>query len=137
MPIFQGKITDGKLKLDKPEHLNLFLAKIKNYPAVLVKIEKRQNVRSLKHNAYYRGYVLPEICIAYPEIDQTRMHEILKEKIISQKFDIKNGVEFPLPRETKNMNPAEFSDFVNKVKLLGTEMWGIIWMDEEIFLAMS
>lgn len=136
MALFLGEIKEGKLIYKNPQFVDDFLKHIKDYPQVLVKIEKKRNIRSKEHNAYYWGYIINEI-VSITGQPGNSAHYYLKQMFCPKKFIKFGDKEVEAEPHTSNMNSLEFSEFIDKVKLWGIENYNIAWMDESDYLSVK
>lgn len=127
--LFYGKIQDGKLELNDKQDFIDTIAKQKDYPQVLVKLEDRKKVRSNDFNSYYFGYVLSEIAKNSGDDDLDDLHGELKKKFLPRQFRKVLGKEVEVERRSRNLPTDEFKEYVDKVKRLGEEMFNIRWFD--------
>jgi hypothetical protein len=132
MPIFFAKIEDSKLHLQNKDAFDLFLAKVKDCPRVIVSIKKERKTRSNDHNRYYWGYVLTEIAKESGHSTE-ELHEALKIQFLPKRFIKVGGKELETERRTRTLPTNEFGEFIEKVKSLGSQMFNIIWIDREGF----
>lgn len=88
----------------------------------IIEIKKNRPVRSISANRYYRA-VLLEIASAAGYTDD-ELHEFYKRK-----FHGKYVLDEVIGQSTGDMDTAEFSAYVKKVKQHGEEFFGVIIKD--------
>lgn len=130
--IFLATIKDSKLIFNKRQLFDDFLAKIKDCPSVIVKVEKKRNIRSNQHNAYYWGYVLNELA-GITGYTPDELHEVFKKMFLPKKFIKIGDKEYEADPTTTKCDSADFYDFIEAIKRFGELELGIVWMDEEVF----
>ena len=136
MGLFLATIKEGKLIYNNQKFVDDFLKHINNFPQVLVKIEKKRNVRSNQHNAYYWGYVLNEIA-GITGHSPEELHSIFKIKFLPKKFVKIAGKEYQADPTTTRCDSAEFFDFIEAIKRFGEIELDIQWLDEEDYLTLN
>jgi hypothetical protein len=88
-----------------------------------ITIKKNKPIRSLKANAYY--WVILNIIGAETGHDREQLHEICKKKFNSDVILYpKGGLEI-VGRSTSDLDTAEFTAYVNRVKMWAQDDWGI------------
>lgn len=88
----------------------------------IIDIKKNKPIRSISANRYYRAILL-EIASASGYTDD-EIHEFYKRK-----FHGKYVLDEVIGQSTSNMDTAEFSNYVKKVKQHGEEFFGVIIKD--------
>jgi hypothetical protein len=125
--VFFGKIINSKLELNEPLAFKDFLSTIKEYPSVILKLEKRRNTRSNQANKYYWGYVLAEIAKETGHSPE-ELHDIFKKKFLPKRFLKIKGKEYEAEPTTTKCDTLEFMDFVENIKVFGATELGIVWL---------
>ena len=109
IPVFHGKIINGKLEHDLGNKFNIYLETLEG-KRVDVTVKEHKSQRSSNQNNYYWGVVLP-ILGDYFGYDTDEMHEALKIKFLS-----KGACDIPTARSTTKLNTQEFEDFLERVR---------------------
>lgn len=129
---------DGRLKMTSTEEYTRYKNSIlKPGDHGYITIHKRTRIRSTgapgedgNQNGYYWGVILPMLVQeCAPDMTAEYFHEICRERFAG-KIEVvtKIGTD-RIPRSTSVMTPAEFSDYIEKIRVFfGTE-FGIVFPD--------
>ena len=119
------RTNDPKSSENLYSHLNFLKAKSKGKQVdYLISIKQNKPVRSTKQNSYY-WIILQAIAAETGDIDE-RLHEYYKMKY--------NFIEFrgeKIARSTSELDTAEFTVYVNKVKAHAMDFLGVFIVDEK------
>lgn len=122
VPVFQGQVVDGKLKLADAERFQSWVKTLNGKKIhITVKAERKQ--RSTAQNAYYWGVVI-EILRDYFGYSPDEMHDALKWQFLQ----IKHG-KLPTVRSTSPMSTAEFTDYIEGVRQWAASEHGVVVPD--------
>lgn len=104
-PIFRGKVSQGRIKLDNPGRFKEYLASFEGKKIELV-LRERTVERSDRQNAYYHGVVVKMISDKTGH-DPEETHQNLKEhfKIIT----------------TTKMKTTEFQEYIERCRRFAAE----------------
>lgn len=92
-----------------------------------VEVYKKHAVRSLKANAYY--HVILNIIGISTGHTHEQLHEICKKKFNGDIIHLPKGGMEQVGKSTKNLDTAEFTGYVNRVKQWAQDEFGIIIPD--------
>lgn len=134
--IFFGKIENSKLVLNEPDNYKIFLSKIKDYPSVIVNIEKRKKTRTLDQNSYYWGYVL-DLISSETGHSNNELHSIFKKMFLSKRFIKLGGKEREAEPTTTILDVGEFIDYIDKIKVFSSQELGITFLDNEDYMCLK
>lgn len=90
----------------------------------IIQIKKNKPVRSISQNKYYWA-ILNIIAISTGEHDRDELHKICARKFNGKIVELPSGAE-QVGKETKNLDTAEFTAYVNRVKQWAKHEWNII-----------
>lgn len=85
-------------------------------------------IRSMPQNRYYWGVILKILSddLGY---DQDRIHELMKDKFLTEKLHIKNKdgtvTEEEVPKSTRNITTQEAEEYFERIKQWGAEYRGL------------
>jgi hypothetical protein len=118
IPIFQGIVEDGKLKLSRIDKFNSYLNTLKG--GVLVTIKKEKSQRSLEQNRYYWGVVIKLLCEEIG-LNEDELHEVLKYKFLKEHAENKVLGEVDFVKSTTDLNTKEMEEYLEKIRVWATE----------------
>ena len=118
---FGGQVNDeGVLVIDQPVRWRGVLARHKGRRVHLT-VQREQQRRSLKANAYLWGCVYHELA-EWSGHTEDELHEFFKEKFLPKReLMFPTGEEVPIHGTTRLLSMEEFSEYVSKVKLWAAE----------------
>lgn len=112
IPLFQGIVENGKLRLSSMDKFNSYLNTLKGGVVVTVKKEKSQ--RSLEQNKYYWGVVVKLLSEEIgSSLDET--HEILKYKFLKRTLTVADEFYDFVP-STTTLNMKEMEEYLNQIR---------------------
>lgn len=108
IPIFHGKVVEGKLVLDKKDRFNEYLKKISG--DIMVVLKRPAKNRTLQENKYY-WFMLElignELGSSKDEMHQAFKLLFLKKPINEKLFTVKS---------TSTLNTLEFEDYLENIR---------------------
>ena len=110
VPTFDGEVHGGQLKVANPDRLRKWLSGLEGSKVSIV-VKKFSKRRSVSQNAYYFGVVI-EILRDHLGYSPDEMHEALKWKFLQIRHP-----KLPSTRSTATMSTAEFSMYIDDVKI--------------------
>lgn len=113
VPIFKGKVKNGKLLFDERDIFDLWIGQFEDKKVDII-VNRRLDNRSMQANKYLWGVVYETVsqCTGFtPE----EVHEIFKKKFLSYRKQYK-GKSYLFTKSTANLNTLEFSEYVEKIK---------------------
>lgn len=118
---FGGQVNDeGVLVIDQPVRWRGVLARHKGRRVHLT-VQREQQRRSLKANAYLWGVVYHEIA-EWSGHTADEIHDCMKSLFLPpRELLFPTGEEIPAHGSTRVLNMEEFSEYVSKVKLWAAE----------------
>lgn len=120
-----AQVIDGKLKLANPEQFKAAIASLKG--EVIVKVAKKERIRSLNQNSYYWGVIIKYLCDYTGETDPERIHDALKMKFWARPVgDGKLGRALLAPGSTTDMTTRDFEEYVEKCRNFAAQELGIV-----------
>lgn len=105
----------GKILRELPENKNGYL----------IKITRNNPNRSIDQNSYY-WVILQIISISTGEFDRERLHAICKRKFNSEVVTLPSGDSEVIPLSTTDLDTAQFTAYVKRVKSWAESEFGII-----------
>jgi hypothetical protein len=114
IPIFQGIVENGKLKLSSMDKFNSYLNTLKG--GVLLTVKKEKSQRSIQQNKYYWGVVIKLLCEEIG-LDEDELHEILKYKFLKEHVGNKVLGEVDFVRSTTNLTTKEMEEYLEKIRI--------------------
>ena len=131
VPIFRGRIENGKIHLEQREDFAGLIQRLDG-SEIDLRLSKHRNVRSISQNAYYWAVVIP-LLAEHCGYEDEEMHEALKWRFLqthadqSGEFEVKSSwVRLPTVRSTTDLDTAEFTEYIEQCRRLGAEMGVII-----------
>ena len=112
IPIWKGKVKDGKLELYNERDFKIYLGNLKG--EVEVVIQRKQTKRSIQANRYLWGVVYKLISESTGFTDE-EVHQIFKKKFLTYKKSYK-GKNYNFVDSTTKLDIFEFSEYINKIK---------------------
>ncbi len=109
IPIFRGKVKDGKLKLDIPQDYLVELSRLEGHRIELT-IQKERNTRTLNQNRYYWGVIIEILSDAFG-YDPEETHEALKFKFLKKHED----TDLVTVGSTAKLSTAEFAEYIDGI----------------------
>ena len=115
-------VEKGKVKFSNLELFNQDLRNYEGKEAYIIIKPFRKN-RSDNQNRYYWGVVIK---ILSDEIgfEPEEMHEVLKQKFLTQETLRIGKEDFIVVKPTHNMNTTEFEEYLSKIRQLASIEWG-------------
>lgn len=120
---FNAKIDKkdkAKIIFDNRNYFDFMIGRFKDGEKVSVIVENRRSQRSLAQNAYWWG-------VCYPIIAETtghtieEIHEIMKVMFLPKKFIVIKGMEFEIPKSTRNLSVGEAVEYTNKIRTFSAQ----------------
>lgn len=110
-PKFSAIVKKGKLILDDPI---AFLSQLRSMEdrAIVLTLEYKKKLRSLKENKYYWGVVVAILQDWSGEDEAEVIHEALKRKFLSSRA----YKDLLFTQSTTNLSTAEFEDYCAKIR---------------------
>ena len=115
-PIFQGCVRNGQIYLETPSRFAKLKDTLEGQQVDLV-LRKHRKKRSNPQNAYFHGVVL-KIFAEFLGYEPEELKDALKFKFLRTHTD----GDLPGVRRTRDLNTAEFTEFVEQVRRLAAEM---------------
>ena len=124
---------DGKLKIHRK---NDFLQNIKLFSSgkkirIELIVKRLYNKRSNEQNRYYWGYIIPEFCRGYKELNaenitKEQAHEFLKKEFLFTEFvNEESGEVKRISKSTSKLTTVEFIEYINECARFINEWFGI------------
>jgi hypothetical protein len=115
-PVFRGRIEQGRIGLERREDFAALIARLEG-TEIDLRLSKHRNARSISQNAYYWAVVIP-LLAEHCGYEDEEMHAALKWRFL-QKHD---GGPLPTVKSTASLSTAEFTDYIERVRMLAAEM---------------
>ena len=115
-PIFQGTIRNGQIYLEAPSRFANLKAALEGQQIDLV-LRKHRKKRSNPQNAYFHGVVL-KLFAEFLGYEPEELKDALKFKFLRTHTD----GDLPGVRRTRDLNTAEFTEFVEQCRRLAAGM---------------
>lgn len=112
--IFRGVVEGGQLRLDDPQRWRRALHRADGKRMVL-RLERDHPGRSLDQNRYYWG-VCVEAISDWTGYEREEVHEICKAMFLGTESKVLPVGHVEVPRSTRGLSTAEFSDYVDRVR---------------------
>ena len=120
MPVFSGRIVNGAIKLDRAVEFSALRARLEGCEVDLV-LRRQRKPRSLKQSAYYWAVVIP-LLAEVAGYDDEEMHAALKMRFLRNHV----GADLPSVRSTSDLDTAEFTEYIERVRQLAAEFYGLL-----------
>ncbi|MDD5068065.1 MAG: hypothetical protein PHN89_00490 [Candidatus Pacebacteria bacterium] len=128
-PKFFGSIWKGDVVHNDPEKIKKYLSQFEDGQEVEITIGKKRKVRTsgqpgelTNFNGYYWGVIVRMIADEMGEIDQDYVHGVIQ--IAAGNFKISKYGD-KIPKGTKNMTGAEFSDYCSRCRIWASKELGL------------
>ena len=116
VPIFQGSVEKGVLKLDNAESFRKYLATL--HGDVRVSVRQRSRPRTNNENSYYWAVVVQMIADELG-MGPDKVHEVIKMKFLRQSAVVKvkdKAVQVEMTRSTATLSTVEFEKLMTDVR---------------------
>lgn len=117
LPIFFGKVENGKLTLDKPINFLSYLCSLKGNVQITVG-KRRKPISTLEHR-YYRGLIVPLVAKEIGE-DNDTVHELMKAKFLKRiiwKEILGEQVKFEFIPSTATLSTIEAEKYFEECRM--------------------
>ena len=115
LAIFHGHIEGGQMYLDRVEDYQRLIERLEG-KQIDLRLGKRRKPRSLPQNAYYWGVVIALFAEALG-YEPEELHDALKIKFLTRRGES----ELPTVASTADLDTAEFTDYIERVRRLAAE----------------
>ncbi|CCG99862.1 hypothetical protein FAES_1852 [Fibrella aestuarina BUZ 2] len=124
-----GNITAGQLYISDRDKFDDAVANVPDC-VVEVVVTKVYSKRSNQQSKYYHGVVLPLIQAAMSDVAGERLthgetHEWLKRQFNSRDIPTENGHIITLSTETRSLDTAAFSEYIERCRQFAADTLGI------------
>lgn len=120
-PAFRGIITENNgvygIKVDRKDALEAWLKTLypKSKNGIEIVVKKWLNTRSQSQNRYYWGVIIKMIGDEQGEIDQNKIHALLKSLFLKGGVEV-NGKRYEIIKDTHDLDTIEFEDYCEKCR---------------------
>lgn len=130
-PVFRGRIEQRKICLEQRDGFAALIARLEGNEIDLI-LRKHRNVRSLSQNAYYWAVVIP-VLAEHCGYEDEEMHKALQWRFLQKHADQTGEfetqgtwVKLPTVRSTADLDTAEFTDYIERVRTLAAQMGCVV-----------
>lgn len=129
MRIWDGRVENGKLKLEDRDGFAALVEKLEGKP-IQITLERMRVKRSNNQNRWYWGCIV-KLLAEHCGYETDEMHEALKAKFLRDRENEEVG-GLPKIRSSASLDTVQFSDYCERCRQLGAEMGVIIPAPDEI-----
>lgn len=120
---FQGYAKNGAIKFNERGNVVQFLESVEGKPLTIV-IRAVDQVRSLGWNAYYWSVIIPGVRLGLvgvgydaDELDNTVVHEYLKEKFLSKEvYSSDTNESIKITERTSKISNERFKEYCHRIQ---------------------
>ena len=122
VPIFEGKIKNGKLILREKKGFRIWLDGLEGQEVQAI-IRRPQRIRSQNENKYYWGIVVEMISNETGQ-DKETIHNVLKDLFLKERIFLKNK-EYEVIKSTAELTTIQFEEFLRQCRQWASMELGI------------